>query len=118
MLSLSADPCRLSPIAAISGYGERLLGFHPSRPWTLSNTLSHRYLRCRTPGLMIIFLSQIADVCRWYAVGWPPTAKRQAATLTELAQITAGRTGLPASARYAGQTVARHDAEPDAAAYE
>ncbi|SRR5258708_3201785 len=61
-------------------------------------------------------LAQIADVCRWYAVGDPPTAHRQAAALAELAHITAGRTGL--LARYAGQSLAWHDTGADAAVHE
>lgn len=61
-------------------------------------------------------LAQIADVCRWYAAGGPPTAQRQAAALAELAHITAGRTDL--LARYAGQSLARHDTRPDVAMYE
>ena len=60
-------------------------------------------------------LSQIADVFRWYAAGLP-AAQRQAAALAELARITAGRTGL--LARYAGQSLARHDTGPDAAVHE
>jgi hypothetical protein len=61
-------------------------------------------------------LSQVADVCRWFAVDGPPTAQRQAAALAELAQITAGRTDL--LAQYAGQSLAVHDTGPGAAAYE
>lgn len=45
-----------------------------------------------------------------------PTAQRQAATLAELAHITAGRTDL--LAQYAGQSLARHDTGPEAAAHE
>lgn len=55
-------------------------------------------------------LAQIADVCRWYAVGGPPTGTRQAAALAELAHITGGRTDL--LARYAGQSLAGHDTAP------
>lgn len=61
-------------------------------------------------------LAQIADVCRWYAVGGPPTAQRQAAALAELAHITGGSTDL--LARYAGQSLATHDAGADAAVHE
>jgi hypothetical protein len=61
-------------------------------------------------------LSQIADICRWYAVGGSPTAQRQAAAFAELAEITAGRTDL--LARYAGQALAQHDTGPDAAMHE
>ena len=61
-------------------------------------------------------LAQIADVCRWFAAGGPPTSRRQAAALAELAHITAGRTDL--LARYAGQTLARHDNGPEAAVRE
>jgi hypothetical protein len=50
-------------------------------------------------------MSQIEDICRWYATGGPPTAQRQAAALAELAEITAGRTEL--LARYAGQYLGR-----------
>jgi hypothetical protein len=60
-------------------------------------------------------LAQIADVCRWYAAGGPPTAQRQAAALAELAHITAGRTDL--LARYAGQSLAGHRG-PDATVHE
>ena len=52
-------------------------------------------------------LAQIADVCRWYAAGCPPTAQRQAAALAELAHITGGRTDL--LARYADQSLASQD---------
>ena len=65
------------------------------------------------PGTDDHLLSQIADVCRWCAVGGPHTAQRQAA---ELAQITAGRTDM--LARYAGQSQAWHDIGPDAAVHE
>jgi hypothetical protein len=51
-----------------------------------------------------------------YAVGGPPTAQRQAAALAELAEITAGRTDL--LSRYAGQSLARQEAGPEAAVYE
>jgi hypothetical protein len=61
-------------------------------------------------------LAQIAGVCRWYAAGGPPTAQRQAAALAELAHITARRTDL--LARYAGQSLARHDTGPDATVHE
>ena len=61
-------------------------------------------------------LAQIADVCRWYAAAGPPTSRRQAAALAELAHITAGRTDL--LARYAGQSLARHDSGPEAAVCE
>ena len=61
-------------------------------------------------------LSQIADMCRWYAVAGPPTAQRQASALAELAEITAGRTDL--LARYAGQNLPQHGTGPDAAMYE
>jgi len=61
-------------------------------------------------------LSQIADVCRWYAVAGPPTAQRQAAALAELAEIAAGRTDL--LARYAGQSLTRPTTGPDAAVHE
>lgn len=56
-------------------------------------------------------LEQIADVCRWYATGGPPTAQRQAVALAELAHITAGRTDL--LARYAGLSLALHDIKPE-----
>jgi hypothetical protein len=72
--------------------------------------------KVRAPRTDDYLLSQIADVCRWYAVGGPPTAQRQAAALAELAEITGGRTEL--LARYAGKTLARHDTGPGAAAYE
>lgn len=61
-------------------------------------------------------LAQIADVCRWYAVGGPPTAQRQAAALAELAHITSARTDL--LAQYAGQRLASRDTGPNATAYE
>jgi hypothetical protein len=61
-------------------------------------------------------LAQIADMCRWYAVAGPPTGLRQAAALAELAHITGGRTDL--LARYAGQSLARHDAALDKAVHE
>jgi hypothetical protein len=80
-----------------------------------SNTCSIAF-RVQAPGTDDHLLSQIADVCRWYAAGGPPTAQRQAAALAELAQITAGRTDL--LARYAGQSLARHDTGPDAAVHE
>lgn len=54
--------------------------------------------------------AQIADICRWYAVGGPLTAQRQAAALAEIANITGGRNDL--LARYAGQSLAGHDTEP------
>lgn len=73
-------------------------------------------VRVQVPGTDDDLLSQVADVCRWYAVDGPPTARRQAAALAELAEITAGRTDL--LARYAGQSLARHGAGPDAAASE
>ena len=57
-------------------------------------------------------LAQIADVCRWYAVGGPPTAQRQATALAELAYITGGRTDL--LAQHAGQSLAGRDTGPDA----
>lgn len=63
------------------------------------------------PGTDELLLAQIADVCRWYAAGGPPTARRQAVALAELAHITAGRTDL--LARYAGQSLAMHDTRPD-----
>jgi hypothetical protein len=68
------------------------------------------------PGADDHLLSQIADVCRWFAIGGQPTSQRQAAALAELAEITAGRTDL--LARYAGHSLARHDAGPDAAMFE
>jgi len=68
------------------------------------------------PGTDDHLLSQIADVCRWFATGGPPTPQRQAAALAELAEITAGRTDL--LAQYAGQSLARHNAGLDAARYE
>jgi hypothetical protein len=61
-------------------------------------------------------LARIADVCRWYAVGGPPTAQRQASAFAELAYITSGRTEL--LAQYAGQVLARPDTDPDVAAHE
>lgn len=72
--------------------------------------------RMRKPGADEQMLAQIADVCRWYAAGGPPTAQRQAAALAELAHITAGRTDL--LARYAGQSLASHDTGPDATVHE
>lgn len=51
-------------------------------------------------------LAQIADVCRWYADG-PPSGRREAAALAELAHIADGRTDL--LALHAGQVLARHD---------
>ena len=68
------------------------------------------------PGTDEQVLAQIADVCRWYAAGGPPTARRQAVALAELAHITAGRTDL--LARYAGQSLAMHDTGPDTAVHE
>ena len=65
----------------------------------------------RAPGTDEQMLAQIADVCRWYAAGGPPTARRQAAALAELAHITGGRADL--LARYAGQSLAWHHAGPD-----
>jgi hypothetical protein len=47
----------------------------------------------------------------WYAVAGPPTGRRQAKALTELAHLAAGRTDL--LARYAGQSLAWHDSHPD-----
>jgi len=73
-------------------------------------------VQVRAPGTDDYLLSQIADVCRWYAVDGPPTAQRQAAALAELAQIAAGRTDL--LARFAGQSLAWHDAGSEAAAGE
>jgi hypothetical protein len=67
--------------------------------------------REQAPGTDEEALAQIADVCRWYAAGGPPTAQRQAAALAELAHITGGRTDL--LARYAGQSLAWHDTGPD-----
>ena len=61
-------------------------------------------------------LGHIADTCRWYAAAGPPTAQRRATALTTLAQITGGRTDL--LARYAGQSLAWHDAQPDDPAHE
>jgi hypothetical protein len=88
-------------------------------PWPhylkFSNTCSIVF-RVQAPGTDDHLLSQIADICRWYAAGGPPTAQRQAAALAELAQITAGRTDL--LARYAGQSLARHDTGPEAAVRE
>lgn len=51
-------------------------------------------------------LAQIADVCRWYA-GGPPSGRREAAALAELAHIAAGRTDL--LALHAGQVLAQRD---------
>jgi hypothetical protein len=65
----------------------------------------------REPGSDERMQGQIADTCRWYAAAGPPTAQRRATALTTLAQITAGRTDL--LARYAGQSLAWHDAQPD-----
>jgi len=59
-------------------------------------------------------LTQIADVCRWYATCGPPAGQRQAAALTELAHITAGRTRL--LAQYAGQVLAQPNPGPNPAA--
>lgn len=50
-----------------------------------------------------LVLSQIADTCRWFADGGPPSAQRQAAALAELAHLTKGRTEL--LARFAGQSL-------------
>lgn len=61
-------------------------------------------------------LSQIADVCRWYAADGPRTARRQAAALAELAHVTGGRTDL--LSRYAGQSLAWHDTGPDNTVHE
>ena len=69
--------------------------------------------RVRAPETDEQMLAQIADVCRWYAVGGPPTGQREAAALAELAHITGGRTDL--LARHAGQSLARHDAADKAA---
>lgn len=57
-------------------------------------------------------LGQIAEICHWYAADGPPTARRQAAALAELAHVTAGRTDL--LARYAGQSLASADTGPGA----
>ena len=61
-------------------------------------------------------LAQIADVCRWSVGAGPPTAQRQAAALAELAHLTGGQTDL--LARYAGQSLARHDTGPDDTVHE
>jgi hypothetical protein len=70
----------------------------------------------RSPDTDEQMLAQIADVCRWYSVGGPPAAQRQATALAELAHITGGRTDL--LARYAGQSLASHDSGPDATVHE
>jgi len=72
--------------------------------------------KMQEPGTDDQLLAQIADVCRWYAGGDPPTAQREAVALAELAHITAGRTDL--LARYAGQSLARHDTGPESTAHE
>jgi hypothetical protein len=61
-------------------------------------------------------LGQIADTCRWYAAARPPAAQRRATALTTLAQISGGRTDL--LARYAGQSLAWYDTQPDAPAHQ
>jgi hypothetical protein len=58
-------------------------------------------------------LTQIADVCRWYASAGPPTGQRQAAALAELAHITADRTHL--LAQFAGHVLAQPSPVPDPA---
>ena len=68
------------------------------------------------PGTDEQLLALIADVCRWYAAGGPPTAQRQAVALAELAHITSGRTDL--LARYAGQSLAIHGTGPETTVHE
>jgi hypothetical protein len=57
-------------------------------------------------------LARIDEVCRWYAVQGPPSGRRQATALTELAYLADGRMEL--LARYAGETLARYGDGPDA----
>ena len=83
--------------------------------WMFSNVCS-TVSRVRAPDADEQMLDQIEDVCRWYAASGPPTARRQAAALAELAHITGGRTDL--LARYAGQSLAGHGTEADASARE
>jgi hypothetical protein len=127
-LPLDANPCRLSPGSAFmeppnraesqrSAESSRGGVDHNGLPWKLDDDGGQICLlldliepvfdnaKVHASDADDHLLSQIANVCRWYAISGPPTAQRQAAALAELAQITAGR------------TVARHTG-PDASAYE